>query len=107
VVLHIGSPGGLQADIASTQQGVLSAKQTGTSPGMQLGIDPEEQNVPLSHIAAPLELDEDEEDDEDEDEDVVLHIGSRGGLQLNIASTQHASRFSKQIGVSPTLQFGI
>jgi len=37
VVLHIGSLGGLHTDIASTQQGVLSAKQTGTSPGMQFG----------------------------------------------------------------------
>ena len=59
-----------------------------------------------SRFAAQPEL-------EDELEELLLdvgagtHIGSGGGLQKNIASTQHASKLSKQIGVSPGLQFGI
>jgi len=77
---HIGSGGGLQKNIASTQHAVPSIKHAGVSPELQFGKYPSGQNVPLSHIAPPLELDEDEDElDEELLEEVALHIGSRGG----------------------------
>jgi len=78
---------------------------------MQFGICPSGQKLPLVHIAAPLELDEDEDEDEEledeeEDDEVVLHIGSPGGLQTDIASTQQGVLSAKQTGISPGIQFG-